>query len=293
MKTLSLSARRVRVMIPLRPLEAHKGDNGHLLIVAGSRGMSGAAALTSWGALKGGAGLVTTAMPDSECHALITDIPEVLTLPLSSVDGHLSAGCLSSLNRYRKRRVLSALAIGPGLSASSTVRTVVRHLLVTWRLPTVLDADGINVLSGHELERHPALILTPHPGEMARFLGIGRERVMREGATLVARTAAQLGIVCVLKGHRTVISDGRTTYVNTTGNPAMATGGMGDVLTGLIGSFLAQGLAPLEAAAAGVYLHGLAGDLSRIADRGLLARELALAIPRALKRVGVGSRGRS
>lgn len=287
-KTLTVSA--VRRLIPARPRDAHKGTSGHLLIVAGSRGMSGASVLSTLGALHGGAGLVTTALPETERLVLTGHVPEALSLPLPTSDGKLSPAALSALNRYRKNRPLTALALGPGLSMGPAIRTIVRHLLITWPIPSVLDADGINVLTPEDFVPHPALVLTPHPGEMARFLGLSRKRVLDDGPSLVARWARQLGVVFVLKSHRTLVSDGHHTFVNTTGNAAMATGGMGDVLTGLIGALLAQGLRPLEAACAGVFVHGLAGDLVRVGDRGLLARELAKGIPSAFKKIGV-SRG--
>jgi len=160
-------------------------------------------------------------------------------------------------------------------------------------LPIVLDADALNNLSSTIFRRksHVGMttkVITPHPGELARLLGTSTEKVQENRQAIAEKTARNLGVVCVLKGHGTVISDGRQTFINPTGNPAMAAGGMGDVLTGVIAGLLAQGLSLFEAACAGVYLHGLAGDLARVSDRGLLATELAAKVPYALKKVGMG-----
>jgi hydroxyethylthiazole kinase-like uncharacterized protein yjeF len=165
----------------------------------------------------------------------------------------------------------------------------VERLVAEWRIPLVLDADALNALSASAWTARASVILTPHPGEMARFLGVSRAHVLQDPAALAAATAKRLGIVCVLKGHRTVISDGVRTYRSSSGNQAMATGGMGDVLTGLIAALVGQGLSPFAAATAGVYLHGLAGDLAAKSDRGLLAQELAAAIPQAYRKIGVSS----
>lgn len=274
-------------MVPRRSSKAHKGTNGHLLVVAGSKGMSGAAVLTTLGALRGGAGLVTTATPAREVIPVLRRVPETLTLTLPTLHNSFAV-----LKRYAGAHKLSAAALGPGLSTTRAARALVVRVLSQWHFPIVLDADAINVLQPNDLKRHASLILTPHPGEMARFLKMTSRAVLRNPAALAEKTARELGIVCVLKGHETVVSNGRMTYVNHTGNSAMATGGMGDVLTGLIGALLAQGLPPLDAAAAGVHLHGLAGDLSKVADRGLLAHELAAAIPLAFRKIQAGRKSR-
>jgi len=290
MSPLRLSAAAVRRWIPRRPPDSHKGFNGHVLVIAGSRGMSGAAALSTLGALRAGAGLVTTALVTGERAAVAYGVPEALTLPLpESQDGSLAADALAVIQKYIAARRIRAVALGPGLSTHAGARTVVRRLLPSLKIACVLDADGLNNLRPAELRRPRGgpLVVTPHPGEFARLFG-GRPDARPAVRLAAARQAARrYGLVCVLKGRGTVISDGKRTHVNPTGNAAMAAGGMGDVLTGVIAGFLAQGLPAFEAACAGVYLHGLAADIARISDRGLLAGEVAFHLPHALRKIGV------
>ncbi len=281
----SLTMAQVRTMLPPRPPDAHKGQNGHVLIVAGSRGMSGAAELCARATLRIGAGLVTGAIVASEYTAITHLLPEALTLPLpEGPDGSLSADAFTVIQDYLEKRHINVLAVGPGLSVNRAVAGVVKSLLET-NLALVLDADGLNNMSAKDLADRPGLIITPHIGEMARLLEKPTEAIVREPVRVAEAFARDYGVVCVLKGHRTVISDGQNTCRNTTGNQAMATGGMGDVLTGTIAGLLAQGLKPWDAACAGVYLHGLAGDLARTSDRGLLASDVAEALPKALSKI--------
>jgi len=274
--------------LPKRPADAHKGMNGHVLIVAGSRGMSGAAALCARGTLRIGAGLVTTAIVESERAVVTRQLPEALTLPLPETsEGTLSDGSIPALREYLQKRKINVLAVGPGLSVNKDAARVVQFFLQESETPLVLDADGLNNIAATDLENRPGLIITPHVGEMAKLLRIETDTVKREPARVAENAARDYGMVCVLKGHRTVITDGRKTVLNSTGNSAMATGGMGDVLTGAIAGLLAQGLTPWDAACAGVYLHGLAGDVARISDRGLLGSDVAEALPKALSKIGV------
>ncbi len=273
MNPRTLTAADVRQLIPRRPLTSHKGENGHVLIVAGSRGMPGAAILACLGALKAGAGLVTLASTDNVRAAAARKLPEVMAIPLSGI------------RTYVRRRTITTLAVGPGLGVGASQRKLVLEL-IRLRLPMVLDADGLNNVHSKDFNVRQTVI-TPHPGELAKLLAVSTKAVQKDRIQAARSTAKRLGVVCVLKGHRTVISDGRQTLVNPTGNPAMATGGMGDVLTGVIAALLAQGLTSFDAACAGVYLHGLAGDLAKVSDRGLLATDLAAHIPRALKKIGI------
>jgi NAD(P)H-hydrate epimerase len=255
-------------------------------MVAGSRGMTGAAYLCALGALKAGAGLVTVGAPESVRRIITSRLPEAMTLPLPETkDGYLSSGAVPSIAQYVRRRTITTLAAGPGLSVHPPVRVVIKSLLMKG-LPLVLDADGLNNIKPADLKAKP-VVITPHPGELARFLGISTKKVQANRTKIAQDTARRLKIICVLKGHRTVISDGHQVRLNPTGNPAMATGGMGDVLTGVISAFLAQGLSLFDAACAGVYVHGLAGDLARVSDRGLLASEVANFVPKALKKIGI------
>jgi hydroxyethylthiazole kinase-like uncharacterized protein yjeF len=282
----TLSAAQIKRLIPKRPVNSQKGKNGHLLLIAGSRGMTGAAYLCALGALKTGAGLVTVGGPEEVRKSIAARLPEAMTLPLpESQGGYLTSGAIGVIQTYVRRRTITTIAAGPGLTVHPSVRGVIKFLL-RMNIPIVLDADGLNNVQPADIKGKP-VILTPHPGEMGRLLGIQTRHVQADRAAITRNTAKKLGVICVLKGHRTVISDGRHVAFNSTGNPAMATGGMGDVLTGIVAALLAQGLSLFDAACAGVYLHGLAGDMAKVSDRGLLATELAIAIPKAFKKIGI------
>lgn len=279
--------------LPPRPLAAHKGTFGRVLIIGGSRGMSGAPSLAGLGALRGGAGLVYVAVP-SEILPIVASVePSYLTIPLATDEEHggLSAGGLTGLRAACAGK--DAIAIGPGLGTSPDVTTIVTSLFVELPQPMVFDADALNVLatSGSASDVIPALspegqggkaaergprILTPHPGEFARLIGSDIKNVQSQRAKLAAEFAAAHRVVVVLKGQGTIITDGDRVAVNRTGNPGLATGGTGDVLTGLIAALLAQGLEPFEAAQLGAHLHGLAGDLAaaELSQPGLIASDL-------------------
>jgi NAD(P)H-hydrate epimerase len=249
--------------------------------------MTGAPILSGLGALKVGAGLLTIATPESARRIVAERLPEAMTIPLPETSqGLLKPSSLSFLQAYVRRRTVTTLAIGPGLGQHESLRLFVKKFIHRG-LPVVVDADGLNNIRPGDLEGASAVI-TPHPGEMGRLLDQTTKKIQKDRKGVTTTTAKRLGIVCLLKGDHTVISDGRETAINPTGNSAMATGGMGDVLTGIIAGLLAQGLSLYNAACAGAYLHGLAGDLARVSDRGLLATELAAKIPDALKKIGVG-----
>lgn len=287
-KESKLSAVWVRQQLPKRSVDTYKGKQGHVLVIAGSRGMSGAAYLAGLGALRGGAGLVTVATPASVQPIIAQRLPEALTLPLpESSEGILNEHALSVLETYVNARSVTGIALGPGLAIHTAVGQVVKSILKNWDLPLVLDADGLNNVSPDDLQGYPKLIITPHAIELSRLLGVDREVVKRNRARVAQNMAHDRTLVCVLKGYQTVITDGKTTRINPTGNPAMAAGGMGDVLTGLMAALVSQGLPLFEAASVSVYLHGLAGDLARVSDRGLLAHEVADALPLAYKRLGL------
>jgi NAD(P)H-hydrate epimerase len=287
-KPPSLTAARVRKVLPKRPEDTHKGLNGHVLIVAGSRGMSGAAALCARGALRIGAGLVTAAIVDSERDMIGRQLPEAMTLGLPETwEGVMTENALPVLKGYAEKHKLNTLAVGPGLSIDAGVSRVVKGLIKDWDLPLVLDADGLNNVTLDALRNLEDLIITPHMGELARLLKLDVATVKRTPIQSAQHAARECRLVCVLKGHPTIITDGTQTVLNPTGNPAMATGGMGDILTGIISGLVAQGLALWDAACAGVYLHGLAADLIKTSDRGLLASDVADALPRALSKIGV------
>ena len=279
-----LTSARVRSWIRPRATDAHKGSNGHVLVIAGSRGMSGAAALAARGALRAGAGLVTVATTISERPLVASLVPEAMTVGLSeSADGRAAAEASSQVAAVLSSRHYDVIAIGPGLGVSPDVRKLILGVLGESQRPVLLDADGLNNLTAVELPTQRPLIVTPHPGEFERFFGVKPESRL----SAIATTAQQYRLICVLKGAGTLISDGHLLYQNPTGNPAMATGGMGDVLTGVIAGLWAQRLGALEAATAGVYLHGLAGDLAAESDRGLLASDVAATLPKAFRKIGL------
>ncbi len=282
--------------IPPRNPWMHKGDAGKVLVVAGSAGMVGAASLCSRACLRAGAGLVRVGMPWRLAALLAGRDPDVMTLALPETeDGALSAmstpKVLDALKDYQ------VLAIGPGLSTNPQTAQAVRNLLPEVEARMVVDADALNALAkGSDnvfsllKKKQHRPVITPHPGEFVRLLGAkhqGKDLARDEEARkFAARNFAQSqGVICVLKGHRTVVSDGLRTYVNTTGNPGMAKGGMGDVLTGVIAAFCAQGYGSFEAAVLGVYIHGLAGDLvrDRLGEIGMMASDVIDELPAATR----------
>ncbi len=270
--------------LPERPITGHKGTFGHLLVVAGSAGKTGAAALTAEGGLRIGCGLVTLACPVSTQEVLAGKLTEVMTSALAEVDGALSLQALDQIHLLWADK--KALAIGPGIGQSEETCALVRRLVRECPLPMVIDADGLNALGSRpEFLRECSnlqAILTPHPGEMARLIDASVAQVEADRIGTARRFALEYGVTLVLKGARTVVAlpDGRV-RVNASGNPGMASGGMGDALTGILGGFLAQGLKPEIAAPLGVYLHGAAAD--RLAEQagtsGLFASELLREVP--------------
>ncbi len=285
-----LEASDIRPLFPPRAPDAHKGIFGHLLVVAGSVGKTGAAALAGRGALRSGAGLVTIACPASQQPVVAALGMETMTEPLVETPSQSLA--LKAKERIQELAArMEAVALGPGISLDPETQALVRELVTELARPLVVDADGLTALAGHvDLLRHARAprCLTPHPGEMARMLGRPVAEVQADRIETVKSFCQRYGAFVALKGARTVIGDpnGRI-FLNPTGNPGMASGGAGDVLTGMVGAFLARGMEPLEALQAGVYLHGLAGDLARseTGEEGLIAGDILEAVPRAIARV--------
>jgi ADP-dependent NAD(P)H-hydrate dehydratase / NAD(P)H-hydrate epimerase len=288
MTTFLLEEADVRSQLLPRPPDAHKGSFGHLLIVAGSVGKTGAAALAGRAALRAGVGLCTIAAPVSQQPIVAALGMEWMTEPLPETAGQ-------SIGPKARERILDlaarmdAVALGPGISLDPETHELVRMLVREVPRPMVLDADALSALAGHLDTLGAAAaprLLTPHPGEMARMLGATVGEVQVDRIEQVRGFCARHGAWLVLKGARSVIGapDGRV-FVNPTGNPGMATGGSGDVLTGMVGAFLARGLEALAALQCGVYFHGLAGDLVRAeqGEEGMVAGDIAEAIPRALR----------
>jgi NAD(P)H-hydrate epimerase len=268
-----------------RPADANKGDFGRVLILAGSRGMSGAAVLCAGAALRGGAGLVRLAVPNSLLPLVAPANPCFMTAPLAE-DGQGRTAAAAREDLHEHFHWATAAAIGPGLGRSPELPGLLADVMAGTAVPLVLDADALNNLAddlGPLKQYAGPLVLTPHPGEFARLAGCDVAAVQADRRDRAVRFAAEHGVVLALKGHRTIVTDGRRVYVNTTGNPGMATGGTGDVLTGLTAALLAQGLETFAAARLAVYLHGLAGDLARdqLGEASLIASDLVEYLPRA------------
>ena len=278
----------IRLMLPHRRRDAHKGSHGHLLVVAGSLGKSGAGILASQAALRTGAGLVTWALPTGLAPAMASRLTEVMTLPVAeNATGGIAEAAIPKLCQFLQR--VRALVLGPGLGTDPAAAACVLALLRRTPVPVVIDADGLNCLVEHlEVlgECSQPLILTPHPGEMARLLETDTVTVQARRLEIACDFAQRYNVYVVLKGAYTVLyaPDGRR-WINPTGNPAMATAGTGDVLAGVIGALLCQGLEPLQAAQCGIYLHGLAGDhvRDRLGYYGLIASDVLEELPYAIQ----------
>jgi NAD(P)H-hydrate epimerase len=272
-----------------RAAESNKGNYGRVLVVAGSRGMTGAAVLCGTAALRGGAGLVHLAVPAEVLPIVAAGNPCYMTAGLPhDGEGRLDAPAGPAL--LALLRANDVAAIGPGLGQSPAISDLIRAVLQT-PTPLVLDADGLNGLQGDTTPlrgRASPLVITPHPGEFARLIKSDVETVLTRREELAIRFAAEHALVLVLKGYRTLVTDGRRIYRNTTGNPGMATGGTGDVLTGLIAALMGQIQEAFAAAQLGVYLHGLAGDLARdkLGEVSLIASDLLSYLPEAFRRHG-------
>jgi NAD(P)H-hydrate epimerase len=277
-------------LLPVRRSASHKGDFGHLLAVAGSRGKGGAARMVALGALRAGCGLVTAAIPSGLQAGMVSRAMEAMTEPLPETpDGSLSARGLPRILELLPGK--RAVAVGPGLTTHPETKKLIRDLVGRARVPVVLDADGINAFAAEDgllSGRSRPLVLTPHPGEMGRLLGLSAAEVQARRIPLARDFARRHGCWLVLKGYRSLIATpSGVVHVNPTGNPGMATGGAGDVLTGILAGLLAQGMEVEGAVKLGVYLHGLAGDLAAadVGEMPLLARDILSRYPRALARL--------
>ncbi len=273
-----------------RPSTAHKGTFGRIFILAGSRGMTGAANLAGMGALRSGAGLVTIGVPDAVYLIIAKRDSELMIRPLpSTVRGTLSLKGFSEIKRFCHAQ--NVLAIGPGLSQHLTTQKLIRKILQAMDLPMVIDADGLNALKGNLkiLGKCGArAVLTPHPGEFLRLFGGRLDHTDPLRKKRAMEIAQRYQVTVVLKGHHTVAAspDGNV-YVNPTGNPGMATAGSGDVLTGVIAALMGQNFSPFEAACMGVYIHGSAGDLAvqEVGTVSLTASDLLRFLPAAFKKI--------
>lgn len=267
------------VRLPNRAVDAHKGTFGRVLVIGGSTGMSGAACLSATAALRGGAGLVSVATPKSIQAIVASYEPSYMTIGLPCcASGLLSDVCVDDVHRLVADK--DAIAVGPGLGQSKQVADLVLSLFRESDCPMILDADALNVVADYELfgrvDSSPTCILTPHPGEFARLTGISTTEI-HGGREEAARDFAEKhGVIVVLKGAGTVVTDGDRVFINSTGNSGMATGGSGDVLTGIMAAQVSQGLSLFDAASIAVWVHGKAGDLAaeEMSERGLIASDL-------------------
>jgi NAD(P)H-hydrate epimerase len=291
-----ITAEDVRRWLPRRKRSAHKGDFGHVLVLAGSEGYTGAAVLCAEAATRAGAGLVTLGVPRRVYPIIAAQCREVMLRPLADTEtGGFSVKALEGIDDLISR--VNVVALGPGLGQHPETREFVLRLVQRCLRPMVLDADALNAVSYRTAvlkEAKAPVVVTPHPGEMARLIGRKSDDIQADRWAVARRFAADHRVVCVLKGAGTVVARGDSSelWLNATGNPSMAKGGSGDVLTGLLAGLMAQGLTPFDVARAAVYLHGLAGDVAEeTAERAMVASELSDCLGRAFQMVALRQAG--
>jgi hydroxyethylthiazole kinase-like uncharacterized protein yjeF len=286
-----ITSKEIAQLISARPRDSNKGMYGHVLVAGGSLGKTGAAVMAGFSALRAGAGLVTVASPKSAIGIIAGYRPELMTEPLKEIDaGSISNEALPEFERIAENKTV--LAIGPGISRHPSSAEFVRAIVIGSKTPIVLDADGLNAFENraHELNgRDRTLVLTPHPGEMARLTGLSTAAIQRDRVNVARSFAQDHQLILVLKGDRTLIANPEGgVWVNTTGNPGMATGGTGDILTGIVAGMLAQNPKhAFLAVLAAVYLHGLAGDVAEesTGEQSLVATDLITWMPVAFRRI--------
>lgn len=277
-----LDHKAVLSILPDRQILAHKGNFGRILLLCGSRGYTGAAYLAAMGALRTGAGLTYLGVPESIYAIEAVKLNEPIVFPLPDDDGKLAVSAAEEIKGLLPK--MDAALIGPGLGQSKGTLAALKVVLRDFQGAVVVDADGINLLTQHKYllrGRTAPTVLTPHEGEFARIAG----GVATDRQTAAEQLALELGAVVVLKGHGTIITDGTVTYRNPTGNPGMAVGGSGDVLAGMVVSLLGQGVDPVEAAVAAVWLHGAAGDVcaEKLGQYAMLPTDILEELPRLMK----------
>jgi len=285
-----ITARDFGPLIRPRPADSNKGSYGHLLVVGGSRGKAGSVAMAGMAALRSGAGLATVATAESVLPTVAGFHPELMTEPLAeSGEGTISAKATERIETLIKGK--SVFAIGPGISQFAETSELIRILVIKVSIPMVLDADGLNAFAGRTDElsgKGRLLVITPHPGEMARLVGCSVSDVQKDRLGVARKFAREHDLIVVLKGHRTlVVEPNGEAWVNTTGNPGMSTGGTGDILTGMVAAFIAQNPKDaLLAVCAAVHLHGLAGDvmLDSVGEHSMVATDLLRGLPEAFRR---------
>lgn len=282
MNYIQLDHAAVLNILPDRKLTAHKGDFGKILLICGSVGYTGAPALAALGALRTGAGLVYLAIPVCIYEIEATKLLEPIVLPLPDANGMISQTAIKDILKLLDK--IDAILIGPGLGRSDDTENLLLQILENFSGPIVVDADGIYLIRNHiDILRGRAcpVILTPHEGEFSQLIG----KTIDDRVDMAVNAALELDSIVVLKGHNTVITDGKTVYINQTGNPGMAVGGSGDILAGMISALIGQGISPLESAAIGAWLHGAAGDIcaKQLGTYGMIPSDMLQVIPRLLK----------
>lgn len=278
----------IKGILPRRDNSSHKGTFGRIAIIAGSMGMTGAAYLSSMAALRTGSGLVYSIVPNSLREVLSVKLTEVIIKPVEDKGtGHFTMDSFQQIINIIED--MDAIAVGPGIGVDEERLELIRRILLEYKKPVILDADGINLISMEPTilsNRQGYTIITPHPGELSRLLGVSIEDIQKERVEYSKLTSNKYNIITVLKGANTLVADGKgRIYTNPTGNPGMATAGSGDVLTGMITSFIGQGIDPYKGAMLGVYCHGVAGDLASKdkGEYGMIARDILDNIPYSLK----------
>lgn len=279
-----------RFHLPPRKKDTHKGTYGHLFVIGGSPGLTGAVCLACLSALRTGCGMVTAGVPESLNDIFEVKLTEVMTKPLSE-SGRKTIGILAVEKCLEFiEKTADGVVIGPGISTESGTEEFFRQLLPEIKKPVVIDADGLKLLAKNldilkKVEKN--LVLTPHPGEMSHLTGLSIAQIQENRKNIAIEFAKKYKVIMVLKGNKTVVTDGQSFYINKTGNPGMATAGSGDVLSGNIGSLIVQGLTPYESAKIGVYLHGLAGDLAakKLGQYSLIAGDIIDFLPVAIRKI--------
>jgi len=292
LKVELIEKKDMSMLLPKRPKYSHKGDYGHVLVVAGSKGKTGAALMTAKACLRAGAGLVTIGVPESLMDVFQSRVTEEMTLPLPDAgDGTLSSKAIGKILEFLSGEI-DVLAIGPGISTGREISKIVDSLITKSTVPVIIDADALNALKKDRniLRRAKApLILTPHPGEMSRITGKAVKDIEADRINSAIEFSKEAKTYLVLKGVPTITADpdGRA-FINSTGNPGMATAGAGDVLTGILAGLLAQKMRVIDAVRLGVYIHGLAGDIAaeKKTETAMIAGDIIEMIPDALRNLG-------
>lgn len=275
----------IQELLPKRNKYSHKGSYGRVGVIAGSKGMTGANYLSTMAALKTGSGLVYSIVPESILDIMSIKLIEAIVIPLKDEEGYFSKDSIDSIKD--KLNNFNTIIIGPGIGHKENIKNFVEYIIENFKNPILIDADGLNNISENLeiLNKNNNIVITPHPGEFSKLTGNSIEEIENNRIKYAVEFSKKYNIVTVLKGHETIVTDGEEIYINETGNPGMATAGSGDVLSGIIGSFISQGIEIFDAAVLGVYVHGLAGDIAKeiLGEYSIIARDILEKIPEAIK----------